>query len=89
MNAMEKKTSNLSKEFILTTPASQLVERFCLGKKTEIQIFTTSCWILTIIQISFLISKAFTVVRNAPLKIDHLFSMLCFFVELADKLYNP
>ena len=48
-----KKSSNLSKEFILTTPASQLVERFCLGKKTEIQIFTTSCWIFTIIQIRF------------------------------------
>ena len=48
--------------------ASQLVDWFCLGKKTEIQIFTSSCWIFTIIQISFKISKAFTAVRNAPLK---------------------
>ena len=48
------------KKFRLTTMASQSVERFCVCRKTKIQIFITSCQSFRIIQTRVWIGDAFS-----------------------------
>ena len=79
MTSFWEKSSNLSEKFRLTILTSQSVERFGLGRKTKIQIFTTYLT-FTLIQPSFQIRET---LKNGIIQIIHasLFYLLQFLRE--------